>query len=153
VQKTIGSLIAAMIASAVATTAVAGSEDVVVESAWARASIGVSRPGAAYMKIRNTGEEVVKLTGLRTDLAMMPEIHRTSTNAEGVSSMAPAGEIEIAPGDAVALEPGGLHVMLMRLQRAMVEGGSFFLTLDFSDGGEVVVEIPVLGIAARGPEN
>ena len=67
--------------------------------------------------------------------------------------MALAGEIEIAPGDAVTLEPGGLHVMLMRLQRAMAEGSSFFLTLDFSDGGEVLVEVPVIGIAARGPEN
>ena len=132
--------------------ALAGSKDVVVEDAWARASIGVNRPGAAYMTIRNTGDEAVTLTGIRTDLAMMPDIHQTSTNAEGVSSMAPAGEIEIAPGEAVSLEPGGLHAMLMRLQRPMAEGENFSMTLDFSDGGEITVEVPILGIAARGPE-
>ncbi|MAS06910.1 MAG: hypothetical protein CL534_19800 [Ahrensia sp.] len=131
----------------------AGSEDVVLEDAWSRASIGVNRPGAAYMTVRNTGDEAVTLTGLATPLAMMPEIHETTTNAEGVSSMAPAGEITIAPRESVALEPGGLHAMLMRLQEPMREGESFPLTLMFSDGGELTVEVPILGIAARGPED
>ena len=148
-----GLIAAIMFASGAATSAIAGSEDVVVEDAWSRASIGVNRPGAAYMTIRNTGDEAVTLVGIRTDLAMMPDIHQTSTNAEGVSSMAPAGDIEIAPGAAVSLEPGGLHAMLMRLQRPMAEGESFSLTLDFSGGGEIVVEVPILGIAARGPES
>ena len=35
--------------------ALAGPEDVVVENAWSRASIGMNRPGAAYMTIRNAG--------------------------------------------------------------------------------------------------
>lgn len=107
----------------------AGSEKVVVESAWSRASIGTSRPGAAYMTIRNTGDDAVTLTAIRTDVAMRPRIHRSSTSDRGVSSMAPAGEIEIAPGDMVALEPGGLHAMLIGLQRPMTEGETFSLTL------------------------
>ncbi len=131
----------------------AGGGDVVVEDAWSRASIGTNRPGVAYMTIRNTGNEAVTLTSIRTGLAMMPEIHQTSTNAEGVSSMAPAGELEIAPGGSVALEPGGLHAMLMRLQRPMTEGESFALTLIFADGTEKTVNVPIFGIAARGPEN
>lgn len=132
--------------------AFAGSEDVTVEDAWSRASIGTNRPGAAYMTIRNAGDEPVTLTGIETDLATRPEVHLSSTNDQGVSSMAPAGEIEIAPGAAVALEPGGLHAMLMMLQRPMVEGETFALTLRFSDGGAVSVEVPILGMAARGPE-
>src|SRR6056297_3553819 len=135
------------------TPAFAGSEDVVVENAWSRDSIGVNRPGAAYLTVRNTGNEAVTLTGLATPLALMPEIHETKTNANGVSSMSPAGEIMIAPGESVALEPGGLHAMLMKLQNPMIEGETFPLTLTFSDGGEVTVEVPILGIAARGPES
>lgn len=145
-------LLALAMAGSAGVPALAGSEDVVVEDAWARASIGTSRPGAAYMTVRNTGDEPVVLTGLATDLAMMPEIHQTSTNDQGVSSMAPAGEIEIAPGESVELAPGGLHAMLMRLTRPMVEGESFTLILSFDDGGEVAVEVPILGMAARGPE-
>ena len=99
-------LAALLLMSGLAIGASAGSEGVVVTNAWSRASIGSGRPGAAYMEIRNTGDEPVTLTGLRTDLAMMAEIHRTSTNAQGVTSMAPAGEIVIAPGETIALEPG-----------------------------------------------
>ncbi len=130
----------------------AGSADVVIGNAWSRASIGKDRPGAAYLKIRNNGDEAVTLTGLKSDLAMMPQIHNTLTNSEGISSMKPAGEISIAPGETVALEPGGLHAMLMQLQRPMSKGDSFALTLIFADGGEVSVDVPILGIAARGPE-
>ncbi|MGR3462933.1 MAG: copper chaperone PCu(A)C [Roseovarius sp.] len=130
----------------------AGSEDIVVEGAWSRASIGTSRPGAAYMTLRNTGDETVTLTGLATPLAMRPEVHETTTNAEGVSSMAPVGDITIAPGESVALAPGGLHAMLMKLQEPMKKGETFPLTMTFSDGGQVTVEVPILGIAARGPE-
>lgn len=133
--------------------AMAEESTVVVEDAWARASIGINRPGAAYMTVRNMGEDTVILTGLRTDLAMMPEIHLTSTNQQGVSSMTPAGEIEIAPGELAALEPGGLHAMLMRLSRPMVEGETFALTLVFGDGDEITVDVPILGIAARGPKS
>lgn len=133
--------------------AMAEESTVVVEDAWARASIGMNRPGAAYMTVRNMGEDTVILTGLRTDLAMMPEIHLTSTNDQGVSSMTPAGEIEIAPGEVAALEPGGLHAMLMRLSRPMVEGETFALTLVFGDGDEITVDVPILGIAARGPKS
>lgn len=131
----------------------AGSQDVIVENAWSRASIGVKRPGAAYMTVRNAGEDAVTLTGLTTPLAMMPEIHETKTNADGVSSMTPAGEITIDAGGSVTLAPGGLHAMLMKLQSPMTEGETFPLTLTFSDGGEVTVEVPILGIASRGPED
>jgi len=133
--------------------AMAGSKDVVVSDPWARASIGTSRPGVAYMTVRNTGDEPVTLAGIRTEIAMMPAIHRTSTDDQGVSSMAPAGDIAIAPGKSIMLQPGGLHAMLMKLRRPMTEGESFPLTLLFSDGGEVNVEVPILGVAARGPGN
>lgn len=130
----------------------AGSDDIVVEQPWSRASIGTSRPGVAYLTIRNTGAEAMTLTGLRTEVAMMPQVHRTSTDANGISRMAPADDIEIAPGASVALEPGGLHAMLMKLQLPLKQGESYPLTLVFRDGSEVTVAVPILGIGARGPE-
>ena len=133
-------------------TSLAGSEDMVVENAWARASIGTNRPGVAYMTLRNTGTDPVTLVGLETPLAMMPDIHETTTDSNGVSSMGPVGEITILPGESVSLEPGGMHAMLMRLQTKMVEGETFPLTLNFADGGTLTVDVPILGIAARGPE-
>lgn len=151
-QKSIAALAALTMMIGGADAALAGAEDMVVDGAWSRASIGTSRPGVAYMTIRNTGDEPVTLTGLRTEIAMMPEVHRTATNEQGIASMVPADEIVIAPGESVALEPGGLHAMLMHLRSPMTEGESFPLTLLFSDGGEVTVEVPIRGMAARGPD-
>jgi copper(I)-binding protein len=144
----------AILTLALLTTApplLAGGDDVVIEDAWSRASIGTSRPGVAYMTLRNAGTGPVVVTGLRSDLAMMPMIHATTTDAQGVTRMAHMEEVEIAAGETVALAPGGLHVMLMDLQRPMVEGESYSLSLVFADGAEASVEVPILGFAARGP--
>ena len=118
-------LAALLLMSGLAIGASAGSEGVVVTNAWSRASIGSGRPGAAYMEIRNTGDEPVTLTGLRTDLAMMAEIHRTSTNAQGVTSMAPAGEIVIAPGETI-------ERVMTRL-----EAGDEAVTVSLDDGSRL----------------
>lgn len=146
------SLITLILLLGLPSLAVADSSKIVVEGAWARASIGTNRPGAAYMTVRNTGVDRVVLKGLETPLAIMPAIHETKTRANGVSSMSPAGDVVIPPGEAVSLQPGGLHAMLMRLQLPMVKGESFLLTLTFADGGSVDVDVPILGISARGPE-
>ena len=151
-RLTLATLAACATIISIPETAFAGSDDVVVESPWARAVIGTTRPGAAYLIVRNIGTEAVTLRGIATPLAMMAEIHQSTVSADGVSLMARAGQIEIAPGDSAALEPGGLHAMLMMLQGPMVVGETFPLTLTFDDGSEIVVEVPILGVAARGPD-
>lgn len=148
-------IVKSLVATSVILLSLVGSAmaEVVVEDAWSRASIGITRPGAAYMKIINAGDETMVLIGLRTGLAMKPEVHLSSINDKGISSMLPAGEIEIAAGQTIELKPGGLHVMLMGLRQPMVEGDTFFLTLLFADDNEVTVTVPIFGIAARGPKN
>ena len=63
--------------------------------------------------------------------------------------MRPAGPIEIPPGAATGLEPGGIHVMLMGLTGPLVEGESFSLTLTFERAGPVEVTVPILSATAR----
>lgn len=38
----------------------------------------------------------------------------------------------------------------MKLQSPMTEGETFLLTLVFSDGDTVTLDVPILGVAARG---
>lgn len=125
---------------------------IVVENPWARASLGTSRPGGAYLTVRNEGSDPVFLTGLRADISGMASIHESRTNSDGVSSMTPVTDIVIPAGGVIALEPGGYHAMLMQLQAPLVEGETFPMILLFSDGTEIEIAVPVLGIGARGPE-
>ncbi len=126
--------------------------DIEVDAAWARASIGVSRPGAAYFTVRNLGSEADHLIGLSTPVSAMPMLHQTTLSDEGVSSMSHVEEPEIPAGGELALEPGGMHVMLMELATPLEEGATFPLTLSFETAGDVTLEVPVLGLGARGLE-
>jgi len=131
----------------------ADSQEILVDDVWARASIGMSRPGAVYLTIRNTGGKVVTLVGIETQIADRAEVHRTATDANGVSSMAYVGDLSIAPGREVELKPGGLHIMLMGLKEPMLEGSRVKLELIFDDGGRIPVAVSVRGIAATGPRS
>jgi periplasmic copper chaperone A len=124
--------------------------DLEVDAAWARASIGTSRPGAAYFTVRNLGDEADRLTGLSSPVSAMPMLHET-TLSEGVSRMAHVEAAEIPAGGELTLEPGGMHVMLMELTTPLKEGATFPLTLTFEAGGEITVEVPVFGPGATGP--
>lgn len=136
------------IASSVATAQNGAS--VAVERPWARASIGTSRPAAAYLTLVNTGQAKVRLTGIETPVAERAEIHRTIKKGE-VMRMEPVGNLELSSGERVVLEPGGMHLMLMDLRQSLDKGESFPLTLRFADGGTTEVTVPVMGPGVRGP--
>ena len=131
--------------------AYAQTDNITISSQWARASIGTIRPTAAYLTITNTGKDAVILDSIETKIAEMAHIHNSITNAKGISSMAPAGEIRIEPNQSVTLQPSGLHIMLMDLQRPLIKGDSFELTLIFENGQQITTDVPVLAISARGP--
>lgn len=129
----------------------ADQQSLVIEQAWSRASMGNGRPGVVYLVVRNNGDEARTITGIKTDIAATAQIHRTTTSANGVSQMAPAGDIEILPGEELILASGGLHGMLMGLTEPLVQGESYALTLVFENGKNVEITVPILSPTARGP--
>ncbi len=131
--------------------AAGGDAFLTVHAPWARATIGASRPGAAYLTIRNDGDEPVVLASLEADVADSATLHRTVTDGAGTSRMEPVDELTIPARERVTFEPGGGHVMLDGLREPLVEGRSVTLTLRLSDGTELDVDVPVLAVTARGP--
>jgi copper(I)-binding protein len=65
--------------------------------------------------------------------------------------MLPVEEIVVPAHGEAALEPGGLHVMLMGLKGPLEEGQSFALTLEFEHAGTVEVMATIEDIAHGGP--
>lgn len=141
-------LIAMMTAQAGADSVRIG--DVIIEGPWARASIGTSRPAAAYLSIRNEGSEPVSLTQVSTPVSKIAEVHE-STMSDGIARMGPAGDVVIPAGSEVVLKPGGLHVMMMKLKQPLKKGEKFSMTLTFKKIGSVDVVLPILGVGASGP--
>lgn len=138
------------LAALLAHPALAAGAEPRIEAEWARASITADRPGVAYMTLVNTGDAPVTVTDAATPVAGRAEFHRTVRDGE-IMGMKPVDTIRVGAGETVTLMPGGLHIMLMELERALKEGGRFPLTLTLADGRRLETEIPVLGPGARGP--
>ena len=101
---------------------------------------------AVFFQIANGTDTADTLVAARTDVAGRVEIHETTETADGLRAMEPVDGVAVAPGGTVALEPGGLHVMLLDLQRDLAEGETLAVDLDFAGGQTLTVSAPVRGI-------
>ncbi|MET4130528.1 copper chaperone PCu(A)C [Roseovarius sp. MBR-6] len=124
--------------------------EITVTDPWARATILANRPGAAYLTLESDTND--RLMAIETPAAGHVMIHRIETDDSGVSRMVHLETLDLPPGKLVTLAPGGMHLMLMGLAAKLEEGGTFPLTLRFEEAGEMTVEMPILGVAAAGPD-
>ena len=115
-----------------------------IDHPWARATAASQRNGAAYMTIHNKGSLPDRLVAAAAEVSERVELHNHEIDAQGVARMRQVtGGIELPPGQAVALQPGGLHVMLLGLGGPLEDGQSFPLRLRFEKAGEVTVEVSI----------
>ena len=97
---------------------------------------------AAYLTIANRGE-----TAIRIDAASSPEFGRVELHEtvveNDVARMRKVEQLDIAPGDEVRLERGGLHLMLMQPVDTPNQDGR--VTLNFYDGDRLVLSVTANG--------
>jgi periplasmic copper chaperone A len=121
--------------------------DLVVENPWARES--VTRTGAAYLTVRNDGDQDDRLVGVSSAVAEKAELH-SSVMQDGVMKMRAVEALDVPAHGGAVLEPGGLHIMLIGLKAPLEEGKSFALMLEFENAGEIEVLTTVEDIAHAG---
>lgn len=124
---------------------------IVIDRAWARASILKSRPGAAYLTIRNQGSSTDRLVGVTSPLAGSVTIH-VSEMSDGTMKMRAMRELEIVRGERAVLKPGGMHLMLMKLREPLRKGERLLLVLEFEHAGKLEVSVPILSPGAKEPD-
>jgi copper(I)-binding protein len=110
-----------------------------VRDAWIREPIGGKTAG--YLVIENaTGQaDALKMVTLPAGGTAM--LHRTTTDASGMSGMSPVDAINIPSGGTVTLEPGGFHIMIDGLTAKA--GDKVELKLQFEHAGAVSVQAEV----------
>ncbi len=133
-------LLACLVLAALAMPRHAGAQTstIRITEPFARAA-PAGRAAAAYMNIQGGPD---RLVGVSSDAAAQVELHETVIDG-GVMTMRPVGGILINPGIATPLAPGGLHIMLVNLRRALKDGDTFTLTLTFERSGKQTVVVPV----------
>lgn len=97
---------------------------------------------AAYMMLENHSDQADRLISAVSDAAVVVEIHESSMEND-VMQMRPVEGVEIPANGTAELKPGGLHIMMMDVQRNLEPGDVVTLTLTFESGLELIVEAPV----------
>ena len=140
-------VIIAMVVVAVAGASAQGTA-IQLEQPWVRRAPAME-PGAsgtstsaAYVVILNRGTTPDALVSATTDAAASVEVHETR-NMSGMMMMERVDRIVVPPGARVELKPGGYHLMLIGLTRALTPGQDVALTLVFEGAGPVTARAEV----------
>lgn len=102
--------------------------ELTIADAWVRLAPPNAPVMAGYLTMSNAGVDPVLVTGGSSDAFERVELH-DMTHEDGVMKMRKLDQIEVKVGDAVALAPGGMHLMLIGPKRAFVAGDTVEVTL------------------------
>jgi len=120
--------------------------DLLLKNGWVRYSEysdHVDGMTGAFASVTNNTDHVITIVGGTSDVARMVEVHEVVMVDGSMKMQAKQGGIEIQPGATVTLEPGGLHIMLMGLRKAVLEGDEVSMTIDFDGAEDMNVTWPV----------
>lgn len=126
-------LITTSLASAVlalSATSLWAQTSVKVEDAWVRGTVAQQKATGAFMRL--TADKNARLVAVSSPVAGVVEIHEMALEND-VMRMRQIPGLDLAPGRAMDLKPGGYHVMLMDLKQALKGGDVVPITLVFED--------------------
>jgi periplasmic copper chaperone A len=104
-------------------------------------------PGAGYFVLKGgSGDALVAVT---SPAAERIEMHETTTDTRGVTSMRPVAEAAL-DGEDVMFEPGGRHLMLFGMRDDLSPGQTIPLTFRFRAAPAVTVEARLTGPGGDG---
>jgi len=125
----------------------AGSQaGVIIENAWVRAMPPSQPNTAAYLTVRNEGETRLQIVGATSEPHARVEIH-TSREVDGMVSMARLQEVILEPGQSVQFAPGGMHLMMLGLNKMPAPGEQVKLCLVFDSGASACTNAEVRRVA------
>lgn len=112
---------------------------------WGRVSPMAASNGAFYMELTNPRDTDDALVAVQTSACETVELHESRLDENDVMRMRPVegGQIPLPAGETVALEPGGLHVMCIGMNRPLSVGTRIPLTLTFANAEEIGVEAEI----------
>jgi copper(I)-binding protein len=122
--------------------------DLTIETPWLRATPKEAKVVGGYMKITNNGKDADRLVGGSIEGAGRFEVHEMSMTMNVMKMRHLPDGLEIKPGQAVELMPGGYHVMgldVTLLHRARDDKGH----AGVPEGGAVTVDFAVRSMGAQ----
>lgn len=112
--------------------AVYAGAEIEVSDAWVREAPPSARMLAAFMVVRNTGDQEAVLTGVDSPDFNHVMLHQ-SIVVDGVARMQHQDTIRIPAGGSVSLEPGSFHLMMPAPEARLKAGDQVEFVLHFAD--------------------
>ena len=112
-----------------------------MKNAWARPG-ATGDNGAVYLVIENGTAQEDQLLSAQTDIATAVELHLSQMQGDHMS-MHRQEQVVLPAGEAVEFSPGGLHIMLVGLQRDLKVSETFEVKLQFEHAGEKTITVTV----------
>ena len=110
--------------------------DIMLHMPWSRALPPVATNGAAYLMVHNNGNTSDKIIAIKSPIAKTVMMHQ-SVSENGNVHMEHIKELSVKPRGMINFKPGGYHVMLMGLNKPLVAGESFPITVVMEKAGEI----------------
>jgi len=99
---------------------------------------------AAFGELVNEGDADINVVAVTSEVSPMLELHETVEDESGqIVMQKKEGGFVIPAGGSFALEPGGNHIMIMDIAKALKAGDEVTFTLEFSDGSSASFTAPV----------
>jgi copper(I)-binding protein len=113
---------------------------ITVEDPWVRSN--PNGMGAAYMVVTSPESDEIVAASVEPSIAGTVEVHEVVMQ-DGMMRMREVAGIPLPAGEAVTLEPGGYHIMLLDMPAMLEPGTEVELVLTFASGTEVPVTATV----------
>ena len=136
-----GSLLAAtaLLAACGSDDPAPASDSVTMTDTWSRQPVEGQSTSAFYGVLTNDGGELATAVAATSDVSDTVELHEVVMNDDGTMTMRERdGGYEIAAGESITLEPGGLHIMLLDIDPATYPD-TVDVTIEFDDGSTIDV--------------
>lgn len=117
-----------------------------VSAAWIAEAPPTARHNAAYLVLRN-GNRADTLLAVETPVAEVVELHEMRMD-QGVMRMRQEKSVALAANAELRLTPGGRHLMLINMKRALQVGERIPFTLRFRQAGVITIEAEVRPLLA-----
>ena len=112
-----------------------------VRDAWVRPADS-GGTGGAYVTLANVDTTALTIVAMSTPVAASTELHETM-QMSGMVHMMARPDFVLGRDSVLTMAPGGLHLMLTSLSRALHAGDTVQLTLTLADGRSVPIAVPV----------
>lgn len=103
---------------------------VTIKDAWIRATVAPQKVTGAFMQI--TSKQDMKLIAVSSKIADSAEIHSMEMDGN-MMKMREIKDLPLPAGKTTELKPGGMHIMLFGLKKAVKEGEKITLHLTLED--------------------